>query len=827
MTNGNTDLLKAALGYAKRGWSVFPLHTPVPGGCSCGKPKCAVGKHPRNQHGLDEATIDEARIRSWWRMWPEANIGIVCGVESGIVALDVDPDHGGSTVLAALEAQFGEVPLTIESMTGGSGRHILFSHPGGNVRNAVGLAGLDGLDLRADGGYIVAPPSLHQSGRRYAWDMAHHPDDVALALMPDWLRMLLQAAAGGNGSKPAGVIGDRIPEKERNKTLTSLAGTMRRRGMPEAAILAALLTMNTDQCDPPLAVDEVRGIAASVVRYPPAPTAPPLAALHAAASGQTFNLTDTGNAERLADRYGKNLRYCYAAGKWYVWDGRYWAPDNGDGVDRCAKLTVRSIYMEAAKATDDTVRKALADHARHSESVGKRKAMIELAHSEQGIPVEPHELDANLWLLNCQNGILDLTTGKLEPHRQDALLTKLCSVAYDPQATCPTWLAFLDRIMAGNQNLIAFLQRAAGYALTGATMEQCLFMLYGTGGNGKSVFLNILKSLLADYAQQATFDTFLHKDKDSVPNDIARMAGTRLVIAIEASEGRRLAESVIKQLTGQDTVTARYMFHDFFEFVPQFKIWLGMNHKPVIRETNNAMWRRVRLVPFTVQIPDEEQDKSLPDLLKTELPGILTWAVQGCLDWQRNGLGVPAEVRDATNSYRDEMDILGGFLNDCCILDRRVRASAKDLYIKYKLWAVDNDEQPISQQMFGRRLADRGLQRAKTTGGLFAWRGIGLQGAVVQSEMVENTPESGPKVDLVDDTARFSQSLRDPNLQLESSGKSTPYRPLGPLSSTDETAPADADKASVERMRAALRAKGMADGEIDRLTAAEAWKLLE
>ncbi len=724
---------------------MFPCCWPsAEGHCACGRKHQGrdVGKVPLTKHGLVDATTRESTIQSWWRRWPNANIGLVTGTASSIVVLDVDVDREGDVLLAALEGQFGELPATPESLTGGGGRHVLFAHPGQPIRNAVSVGGLDGLDIRADGGYIVAPPSLHQSGRCYEWDASRHPDDVKLSPLPDWLLSLLVAPPGGNGSKPTSVIGETIQFGQRNATLASLAGAMRRRGMTRTAILAALLTTNAEQCVPPLAETEVEKIATSVANYKPMPKSPPAPTLQAAAQSQGWNLTDTGNAERLVARYGENLHYCYAWGRWLVWDGKRWKCDEGGEVDRLAKATVRSIYAEAAKEPDDTRRKALADHAKRSEHSSRRRATVELAQSEPRVPIVPDRLDVDPWLFNVHNGTIELRTGILRPHSQADLLTKMAGSLYDAQAQCPIWLAFLNRIMADNQNLIAFLQRAVGYALTGDTSEQCLFMFYGLGSNGKTTFLQILRDLLGDYGQQADFATFLHKDYQAVPSDIARMMGARLVAAVEAGEGRRLAEVVIKQLTGQDTITARFLFHDYFEFRPQFKLFLAMNHKPNIRETTNAMWRRVRLVPFTVGIPEAEQDKGLPAKLKVELPGILRWAVNGCLEWQRSGLGVPDEVRQATDNYRDEMDVIGGFLSECCTLQSAARTAAKELYETYKLWAMDNNEHTITQTAFGIRLTDRGLLMVRGSKGRRMWQGIGLTEAGIQSEMLDGAGDA-------------------------------------------------------------------------------------
>jgi P4 family phage/plasmid primase-like protien len=440
-----------------------------------------------------------------------------------------------------------------------------------------------------------------------------------------------------------------------------------------------------------------------------------------------FRLTDTGNAERLAARFGRDLRYCYKWGTWLIWDGARWKVDEGGEVARMVKDTVRWIYAEAKAILDEEHRKAVAKHALKSEGAQQRANMLKLAQSEPDIPINSDQLDAQPWLFNCTNGTLDLRTGKLRGYLRKDYLTKRLDVAYDPRMPCPGWEAFLDRILASRRELIHFVQKAIGYSLTGNTQEQCFFILYGTGANGKSTLLDTLLALLGSYAKQAAPDVLLSKSIDRHPTELADLMGARLVTAIETGEGRRLAENLVKQMTGGDRIKARFMRQDFFEFSPTFKLFLATNHKPQIRGTDYAIWRRIRLIPFTVTIPEEERDPTLLEKLRTELPGILAWAVRGCLAWQREGLKPPAEVTHATEVYRAEMDVLAAFLIDCCVVHRNARVKASELYHIYTQWCEDNGEQTENQRSFGMRLSERGFERYRGgTKGEFMWRGIGL-----------------------------------------------------------------------------------------------------
>ena len=449
---------------------------------------------------------------------------------------------------------------------------------------------------------------------------------------------------------------------------------------------------------------------------------------HPASVPVRFRLTDLGNGERMAKRHGADLRYCHPWGRWFHWDGRRWQSDSTAEVERRAKETIRSIYGEASRLMDDRERKALVDHARASERDPRLRAMIARTAAETGIPILPEQLDVDRWLLNVQNGTLNLKTGQLQPHRREDLATKLAPVEYDARAGCENWIGFLYHILNQNEKLMTFLQRSVGYALTGDTREQVLFLLHGTGANGKSTLLEVVLAMLGDYACQTPTDTLLVKHGDTIPNDVARLKGARLVAAIETEQGRRLAESLVKQLTGRDRVAARFMRAEWFEFQPQFKLFLAVNHKPVIHGTDLAIWRRIRLVPFTVVIPEPEQDKELPDKLKGELPGILRWAVEGCLAWQREGLGTPDEVRKATESYRAEMDTMGDFLSECCVIEPGFKVTVKELYRVYAQWCERNGEHPLSQRSFGMRLTERGLDRVRGAGGQHIWRGVGIDG---------------------------------------------------------------------------------------------------
>lgn len=443
-------------------------------------------------------------------------------------------------------------------------------------------------------------------------------------------------------------------------------------------------------------------------------------------------LTDLGNAERLVAAHGEDLRYCHPWRSWLSWDGKRWNLDDTGAVERRAKDTVRSMYHRLADIENREDARSLFKWAQKSESSGAARSMLSLAESEPGIPVRPGDLDLDPWLLNVANGTLDLRTGKLRPHRRADYFTKLSPVAYDPDAQCPQWLRFLGHTFAGDAELIEFVRRAIGYSLTGLTREQCLFLCHGPGRNGKSTFLKTVAAVLGeDYAQQAPAETLLTRDNRGATNDIARLRGARLVTAVETPEGRRLDENLAKQLTGGDKITARELYKEFFEFTPVLKLWIATNHRPEIRGTDLAIWRRIRLIPFEVIIAEEETDEDLGEKLLTELPGILAWAVAGCLAWQADGLRAPAAVVEATNKYRAEMDQVGRFIEERCDTGPASSSKAAALFEAYRTWATDSGEYPVTARKFRDQLLERsytyvkrGEDSASRTGNM--WRGIGL-----------------------------------------------------------------------------------------------------
>ena len=684
--------LEFALKFAARGWKLFPQ---------------AKTKRPLLKDWPNQATDDPEQIRTWSRQFPKANFAVACGKRSGMIGLDIDVKNGGhgkgSFIL--LQREHGKVE-TMTTRTPSGGGHLYFGYPDGvdRVPNLSEIDGFPGIEVKGDGAALTLPGSFYNNGAEYVLSK-----DSDLAACPEWLTAIItQKSHRSNENK---ITPDKpIREGGRNNRLTKLAGSMRRQGVGQETIFAALVSENERHCNPPLPRKEVEEIAKSISRYKPE---------------TSFHNTDTGNAERLVSLYGSEIRYCDEWGKWLIWDERRWIKDNTRMIRRFAKNTVRKIYIEASQTEDEKDRKNLAKYALNCESLTKIKNMIEASTSEHGIPVRTEDLDQNMMFLNLENGTIDLTTGKLQPHRQEDLITKLCPAEFDEKADCPRWMKFLDRIMAGDQELIFFLQKAVGLSLSGDVSEDIFFFLYGGGENGKTTFLNTIHALLGDYSCRSQIETFLSSRNDSIPNDLAALQGARFVSAIEAKKGRRFDEGRLKMLTGGDPIQARFMRAEFFEFMPQLKLWIAGNNRPVITDTTRGMWRRVRLIPFDVQIPEGEQDKYLEEKLKRELPGILLWALDGCLAWQREGLGCPEAVKKATKEYQEEMDSLSDFITEKLVRDPAARIQSSVLFAEYLNYCEEiGEKKPNTLTWLSLEMKERGFKKERSNKCIF-WQGIG------------------------------------------------------------------------------------------------------
>lgn len=436
-------------------------------------------------------------------------------------------------------------------------------------------------------------------------------------------------------------------------------------------------------------------------------------------------LTDLGNAERLVSMHGDALRYTTALG-WMAYDGKKWRRDDGEQqIQTFAARVARGIRVEAARQANTDGFKELSKHAARSENAARIRAMIELSRPKLQVDADVFDRDPNLF--NVDNGVIDLSTGKLRPHNRDDLLSKISPVSFDEKATCSRWKQFLSEVFDGDEEIVRFVQRALGYTLTSSTKEQCFFLLHGEGANGKSTLVDTLHRLMGSYGTTTPFSTFTQQDRSGggPRDDIAALAGVRFVAAGEGEAGGRLDEATIKSLTGGDVIAARHLYKSLFEFRPKFKIWLSTNHPPTIRGTDEAIWRRVRKIPFNVQFPEgsPRRDPDLKARLFEELPGILNWAIEGGLAWQREMLSQPEAVRAAVAEYREEQDRLGGFISSCLNIRKDAFTSSSDMFRAYKKWCEDNGERPSTQRSLARQLKSHGFAPSRTRASR-GWDGV-------------------------------------------------------------------------------------------------------
>lgn len=689
--NNGKALLAAALAYAKRGWHVLPLHTPTVLGCSCGRSGCRnIGKHPRTLHGVRDATTDAATIQMWWNKWPDANIGIATGSVSGVAVFDVDPRHNGLESLQHLEEQHGSLPTGPLVQSGGDGYHYYFLAPDFKVRNTVGIA--DGIDVRGDGGYIVAPPSRHASGKTYRFTEGGGLDDASFPPLPEWLTVFLVTPQRKNGHGDC--KGTRVKEGRRNSFLTSLAGSMHQRGMECKAILAALRIENAEKCDTPLPESELAAIAESIARYPAGPA----------------TATDIGLVKRLADAIKSGEHFAQdSGGKLYRFTDGVYAPDGSIHVKR----TVKRLLEEWNKSAKWT--------SHRSEEV-----------------VEYLRVDApTLWecpplnLVNVQNGILNVETERLLPHSPEHLCSVGLPVRYDPSATCPEWESFVEQVFPDDAQGLAW-QIIAWLMRPDVSLQKAILLL-GEGGNGKSTYLAGVTAFLGRSNVSAVSLHKLESDRFAV----ARLVGKLANICPDLPSSHLAGTSTFKALTGGDTVLAEYKYLTSFEFVPFVRLVFSANHAPRSADASQAFFRRWHVVPFTrtfeggEEIPRPEMDARLAS--PGELSGVLNKALLALKQIQEcKGLMESPSMRAAGDEFRKATDPLAVWLESWTIEKREVFVTKKDLRSAYNSKAEAAGQPPMTETGFGlalRRLRPNLKEAQRTVAGKkeWVWLGLGLR----------------------------------------------------------------------------------------------------
>jgi putative DNA primase/helicase len=715
----STTFLDAALALAKLGFAVFPV---VPG-----------SKKPLIEEWQHRATTNLLDIIHWWNaQCPNANIGIATGAKSGVTVLDVDEKaskNGGATLLGFI-AKFGEFPNTLMQRTPSGGAHYFFKYVPG-VANSVEKLG-SGLDIRGEGGYVVAAPSVltgEESGA-YKWEdlLLVELEMLRIAEMPQWMRDKLVKPAGHfveikstrRTSKEWAEKMHGVPKGSRQDELVRVVGKLIRNN--EAELARTLAHQYGHGCEPPLTETEVdacfdRIIAKEQAKGRRDPDD---------AGGERY--TDMANAALLAAEAEGQIAHADEMGHyWLIYDGTRLKEEPKHAIVPFVTAVAQRLYREAKAVVSKEQRKLKLKGAARLESRDGCHAAIDLAQAQPALRIKMAVLDQHPTWLNTPSGTLDLATGERHAHRFEDFITRVTTAPYDPAATCPQWDKFLEEVLP-DPEVRSFMQRSMGYALTDSMHEQCLWLLHGSGRNGKSTFLNVIRRVLGCYAASTHASTLMvKKHGDDKRNDLAALRGSRLVTVSEAEVGHQLAEALLKQLTGGDPLTARKLYAEFFTFQPTFKIYIACNSLPQVHGQDLAIWRRIHLVPFTVTVPLDRVDPDLVSKLVDEGAGILRWAVEGYAAWRQGGLQPPEAVRAATAAYKREADPLADFLEMHTVPGPALQSTAAELFTAYQGWAARTGTRfPMNQKMLGQALEERGYKPVKLAGAR-GWQGLSVR----------------------------------------------------------------------------------------------------
>lgn len=713
----NADQLDLAKDYHRRGWTVIDL----PYG----------QKEPGRKHWqlerLDDAAIEE-RFGKGAR-----NISVLPGPVSDNL-IDLDFDH-----LLLTRNAVGRLPETglVFGRPGKPNSHWLYrsdqlpkskryKDPIPKVKGGMGTIG----EFRTSPTLqTVLPNSQHPSGEVIRWSRYDEPatvngDELFQTYALLCAETLLEFHWPGSG---------------RHDAALALAGGLLRAGWDDERIISLIEHLCHDTARP----GEVAAIVADTGRKLEEGDAvtgwPTLeehvspivvrefrrwAGIHTATDRP--KLTDLGNSERFMARYGEDVLYNAVSHRWLLWAQSHWQDDQRRYIEEMGKDVIRAIPLEAKDAKDADERTQILKWAMVSQQGSRLETMLKRVQTIMDVAIVPADLDPNPWLLNVANGTLDLRKMELREHRRDDRITKLVPVAYDPKAQCPRFDRFIEEVTCGNANLAGYLQRLIGYTLTGMTTEKMFPLFWGEGDTGKTTLIKVILALLGPDYSRVISETSIKLGKDGIPNDLAPLPGTRAVVVSETTEGLPLAEGLIKAMTGRNVLTARYLYAEFFNFVPEFKLFIETNHKPQIKGTDTAIWNRVKLIPFTNVVAKDRQDPELDDKLKEELPGILNWALEGCVQWQSVGLQEPDEIKSATAEYRAESDTVGVFLAECTNGVVGVRARAGAVYSRYKVFTEERGLRPLGDQRFSDAMRSRGFVK-KNVGGYGHWVDLELR----------------------------------------------------------------------------------------------------
>lgn len=724
--------------YIESGFKIFPVYGTVDGKCKCGKAECTnEGKHPIYKyvkHGHLDATDDLKMIPKWFSN--DNNIGIPTGKETNLAVLDVDmPD--GPVSLKILTEKYDPLPEdTPYVKTGGGGIQYFFKYPEGcqrirsQAKRIIKDENAEGddrfyidLDSRGNGGYVVAPPSLHKSGNEYRWAISPDVNLKDRPVMPQWLVDVINyTGEQPRKSAKGNTVAEIVKEPGRNDYLTRKAGGLRAIGLDTESRFEALMSFNTRVCVPPLPEKDVRRISDGMDRYPRREKKRPLT---------MFPRTDAGAAEMLAETHGEKLRFCYGKG-WLYYDGKCWSLKRGEEMARRSCVQSARQLRKEALGLEGKDREAVEKYARQLENSNRITSTLKEAAHTPPFASYADSYDTDNFAFNCLNGTIDLRTGILRDHCPEDMITICAPVRFDPDAKNELWTKTLLEIFQDDLVLIRYVQRVFGMCLTGDVREHILAILYGPEGrNGKDTVLDAIRGVMGDYAGEAATSLLVSKKGfDEHPTEIADLCGKRLVIGSETAENGKLKAATVKRLTGTKRVKGRFMRQDFFEFDRTFKIMLCTNHRPDVGENTTAIWSRLKIIPFNRVFAESEQDKRLGDKLMSEYPGVLNWLIAGCREWQANGLQEPDAVGNAVAEYKSSQNPLRDFIDEMCVKGEDLFIAVTEFRGHFNTYAIISGlEGTISAREFNGFMRGCGFSEgSKRNHGkvVKSWLGIGL-----------------------------------------------------------------------------------------------------
>lgn len=639
----------------------------------------------------------ETEMRDWLASYPDGNIGLPFGPESGLCAIDIDTEDE-DLIAAILEA----LPPTPWTRVGKKGMGLIYRFEG---QKNFKLRGPDGgmvLEFLGLGNQMVMPPSIHpDTGRPYTsdtnlWEVLGHIEPLGEDIEGRLRALLGLERVPAKYTMPS----EKIGEGGRHTALASFAGKLRQIGMTGEDLRAALNSFMDTRFESRLPEHQVDGI----IRH----------ATEVWEGGDGHEHSDVGNGRRLAVRLKDKL--LWNGSSWLAWSGGKWSEDCFGLIDMEAKALTDVLLGSKDDAT--------ASWGLKSQSSRAIRAMIEMAKSERDVVVRPDTFDRDPDILNTPTGVVDLRTGSQRTAVPSDMLALQTSVGYDPEAECPAFIRFINEIFP-DPEVVDFVQRWCGYLLTGRTREQVFLIASGAGSNGKSTLLNIIREILGDYACNTPISTFLERDRGAATNDLAALQGTRLVLANEGNRSDALDSALVKKMTGGDPITARFLHKEFITYTPQFKPVIISNHIPEIDATDPAIWRRTLILPFTRNFNESERDADLPKKLEAEASGILRWAVEGAKTWFMQGLCPPATITNTVRAFQEDMDTVGAFIKEMCSTSQTTECSASAIYLAFDRFSRELGLRPMSSTQFGKELGKRGFEKRKS-GGKILRRGLTL-----------------------------------------------------------------------------------------------------